>query len=132
MLTVHVESSPTAQHANIGRAGYPGPPTVTLLCHGRIVLGVETETLRCIATSRQERRVVVDLYHVHGIDAAGLGLLVELHCWARQRAGWLSITRPSPCVRRLVALTGLNSVLDIELTPVQADLIPCERSAMTA
>ena len=117
MLTVHLESS---------------PPAVTLLCHGRIVLGVEAETLRCIATSRTERRVIVDLEHVYGMDAAGLGLLAELHCWARQRAGWLTITRPSPCVQRLVSLTGLDSVLDIERPQAQAVVIPCERSAMTA
>jgi anti-anti-sigma factor len=117
MLTVHVENSPA---------------TVKLLCHGRIVLGVEAETLRRIATARTERRVVVDLYHVNGIDAAGLGLLVELHCWARQRAVWFSITRPSPCVQRLVSLTGLDAVLDIERVPEQADRIRYERSAMTA
>ncbi len=132
MLTVHVENSSSAQRANTGRAKDPGPPTVTLVCHGRIVLGVEAETLRCIAISRQERRVVVDLQHVYGMDAAGLGLLAELHCWARQRAGRLSITRPSPCVQRLVSLTGLDSVLDIERSLLHDDRIRCERSAMTA
>ncbi len=105
---------------------------VTLLCHGRIVLGVEAETLRCIATSRTERRIVIDLQHVYGMDAAGLGLLVALHCWARQHAVWLNVTRPSPCVQRLVSLTGLDSVLDIERSPAQVDFIPCERNAMTA
>lgn len=117
MLTVHLESS---------------PPTITLLCHGRIVFGVEAETLRRIATSRTERRVVVDLQHVHAMDAAGLGLLAELHCWARERAVWLSITRPSSCVQRLVALTCLDSVLDIEKAGPHVDLISRERSAMTA
>jgi anti-anti-sigma factor len=117
MLTVQVESS---------------PPTVRLLCHGRIVLGVEAETLRWIATSRQERHLVIDLHHVHGMDAAGLGLLAELHCRARQRAGCLSITRPSPGVQRLMSLTGLDSVLDIARWLTHDDVIPCERSAMTA
>jgi anti-anti-sigma factor len=132
MLTVHVESSPSPQSAKSGRAGDPGPATVTLQCHGRLVMGVEAETLRCIVTARTERHVVVDLHHVYGIDAAGLGLLAELHCWARQRAGWLSITRPSPCARRLLSLTALDSVLDIERSQAQAEFIPCERRAMTA
>lgn len=117
MLTVHLESS---------------PPTIKLLCHGRIVFGGEAETLRRIAMARTERRVVVDLQSVHAIDAAGLGLLAELHCWARERAVWLSISRPSPCVQRLVALTGLDSVLDIEKLAAHVDLISRERSAMTA
>ena len=117
MLTVHLESSPS---------------TITLLCHGRIVLGVEAETLRRIAMARTERRVVVDLQDVHAMDASGLGLLAELHCWARERAVWLSIARPSPCVQRLVALTCLDSVLDIERAQVHPEFIPRQRSAMTA
>ncbi len=61
------------------------PGTVQLLCSGRIVLGVESETLRCLAIGRAEPRLILDLRHVDAIDAAGLGLLAELHCWARQR-----------------------------------------------
>jgi hypothetical protein len=67
MLTVNVHS---------------GLSAVTLLCHGRIVLGLEAETLRCIVTARPEYRVIVDLQDVYRLDACGLGLLVELHCWA--------------------------------------------------
>lgn len=89
------------------------PPVVKLLCSGRIVLGVEAETLRCMATSRPERLVVVDLQQIHAMDAAGLGLLVELHCRARQRASMLTVANPSPCVRRLMALTHLESVLHV-------------------
>ena len=117
MLTVNVQSV---------------PPSVTLACHGRIVLGVEAETLRCIATSRAERRVVVDLQHVHAMDAAGLGLLVELHSWARRRSGCLSVARPSACVRRLLALTNLESVLEVQGSSNQGDFSDCERSFMTA
>jgi len=89
------------------------PPVVRLLCSGRIVLGVEAETLRCMATSRPERRVVVDLQRVYAMDAAGLGLLVELHCQAQERASVLTVANPSPCVRRLMALTNLESILQI-------------------
>lgn len=118
MLTVHVQSS---------------PPRVTLLCHGRIVMGVEAETLRCIATSRAERRVVVDMQQVYGLDAAGLGLLVELHCWARERGDRLALAHPSASTRRLLALTGLDSVLEIEGSAAGQEFAPQpERSAMTA
>lgn len=86
---------------------------VKLLCSGRIVLGVEAETLRCMATSRPERRVVIDLQQIQSMDAAGLGLLVELHCRAQQRAGRLTVANPSPWVRRLMALTHLESVLQV-------------------
>ncbi len=92
---------------------HTGLSAVTLLCHGRIVLGLEAETLRCIATARPEQQVIVDLQDVYGMDASGLGLLVDLHCRAQQRAGGLRITNPSWAVRRLFALTNLESVLEI-------------------
>jgi anti-anti-sigma factor len=98
MLTVNVHS---------------GLSAVTLSCHGRLVLGLEAETLRCIATARPEHRLIVDLQDVHRMDASGLGLLVDLHCWARRRAGELRIANPSSMVRRLFALTNLESVLEV-------------------
>ena len=89
------------------------PPAVTLVCSGRLVLGVETETLRCVATSRPERDVLLDLSRVLGIDAAGLGLLVELHHWAQERSASLTIANPSLPAHRLLGLTGLDRVLRI-------------------
>ena len=50
----------------------------TLHCAGRLVFGVETEMLRTMVRSRPEACVRVNLARVHAIDAAGLGLLVEL------------------------------------------------------
>jgi anti-anti-sigma factor len=104
---------------------------VVLSCRGRIVLGVEAETLRCIAMARPERRVVLDLQDVDEMDAAGLGLLVELHCRARQRAAELRIANASPRVRRLMALTSLDSVLEIEGLRMESG-VEGERRAMTA
>ncbi len=89
------------------------PPAVTLVCSGRLVLGVEAETLRCMATARPECNVSLELSRVHSIDAAGLGLLVELHHWMRQRAASLTIANPSPAASRLLALTSLDRVLHI-------------------
>lgn len=114
MLSVDVRSRPSA---------------VTLACSGRIVLGVEAETLRCIASSRPEQRIDIDLERVHAIDAAGLGLLVELHCWARQHRRELAILNPSVQARRLMALTNLESVFDIRSV---RGLELSEQEAMTA
>jgi anti-anti-sigma factor len=94
------------------------PPAVTLFCSGRIVLGVEAETLRCLATSRNERHVLLDLSSVRTIDAAGLGLLVELHHSARRRSANLIVAKPSWRVHRLIALAGLDQVLNLSL-PVE-------------
>ena len=89
------------------------PPFVTLICSGRIVLGVEAETLRCMATSRPERHLSLQLSQVHAIDAAGLGLLVELQQWAQSRRGILTIANPSPRVLKLIMLTRLHRVLHL-------------------
>jgi len=109
------------------------PPVVRLYCAGRIVLGVEAETLRCMAASRPERNLVVDLQQVQAIDAAGLGLLVELHCHALHNAGDLTITNPPPRVRRLMALTNLESVLQFdEASEFELACDSCNGRAMTA
>ena len=89
------------------------PGVATLRCSGKIVLGVEAETLRCMATSRGEEVLVLDLREVHSVDAAGLGLLVELCVWAQARKGVMAIANPSRRVRKLVTMTRLNSVLRI-------------------
>jgi anti-anti-sigma factor len=91
------------------------PPAVTLFCAGRMTLGVEAETLRCVATSRSERHLLLEMSKVHGIDAAGLGLLVELHHWARRRSANLIVVNPSLRTHRMLALTRLDQVLNISL-----------------
>ena len=91
------------------------PPAVTLFCAGRMTLGVEAETLRCVVTSRAERHVLLEMSKVRGIDAAGLGLLVELHHWARRHAANLVIVNPALRTYRIIALAGLDQVLNISL-----------------
>jgi anti-anti-sigma factor len=88
--------------------------SATLRCIGRIVLGVEIEILRCMAETRNEACLILDLSRVDAIDAAGLGLLVELYCGARSRNATLRITKASPCVRRIIELVNLHSVLEVE------------------
>jgi anti-sigma B factor antagonist len=49
------------------------------------------------------------------IDAAGVGLFVELHTECQARNAKLLIINPSPCVIRILELTGLESMLTTEL-----------------
>jgi anti-anti-sigma regulatory factor len=122
MLRVDVQSSPAS---------------AKLLCSGRIVLGVESETLRCIATARAEPCLILDLGHVDAIDGAGLGLLAELHCWALQRNRLLTIANPSRPVWRLLALTNPLAALQISYSAIadagfEDDYAGDARQAMTA
>jgi anti-sigma B factor antagonist len=45
------------------------------------------------------------------IDASGLSVLVAGHRLCEARGATLTIVDPSPCVARLLALTGLDSIL---------------------
>ena len=110
------------------------PPAATLVCSGRLVLGVEAETLRCVATGRRERHLLLDLSRVQVVDAAGLGLLVELHQWARHRGFRLTIANPSRWAHRMLALTSLDRVLNVCGSANEAgERKPCdERRTMTA
>jgi anti-anti-sigma factor len=87
--------------------------SATLYCSGRIVFGMEAETLRSIACSRRERRLEIDLSDVETVDASGLGLLVELQHWAAKNGHTLRFTSASEFVARLIALTHLYNVLTI-------------------
>jgi anti-anti-sigma factor len=55
--------------------------------------------------------VELDCSGLSFVDAAGLGLFVELDAECRARNAKLSIIDPSRCVVRLLELTGLDSVL---------------------
>lgn len=87
--------------------------TATLRCRGRIVYGMESETLRSVTQSRTERVLEIDLGGIETVDAAGLGLLVELQHWANLGNRILYFTNASEFVSRLVAVTHLYSVLVI-------------------
>jgi anti-anti-sigma factor len=87
--------------------------TAILHCSGRIVFGVEGETLRSVAKFRRERALQIDLAKVEMVDASGLGLLVELQHWALRDGRTVRYVNPSEFVTRLVALTRLHPVLGI-------------------
>src|SRR5271157_1996049 len=76
-----------------------------------------TQTLRYMAKSRTEACLILDLSSVQTLDAAGLGLLVELHCWARHGNKVLTVMNPSARVRKLFWLTNLQSVFEIAHSP---------------
>ncbi len=69
--------------------------TASLHCSGRIVFGMETETLRSVALARPERTIEIDLARIEALDASGLGLLVELQRWATQDSRTVSFTNAS-------------------------------------
>jgi anti-anti-sigma factor len=58
-------------------------------------------------------RIGANLRHVSALDAGGLGRLVAIHQRLRAAGGGLTLLAPSPRLRKLLAVTGLDTVLRI-------------------
>ena len=101
---------------------------VILHCIGRIVRGEETAIL-CSAVQHHGQNVILDLSHVDGIDAAGVGALIAL----RAAGIYLTLRDPSHPVSEVLRLTQLDTVLEIapeeNVSPagLHSSLTPAER-----
>ncbi len=85
-----------------------------LQCHGRIVRGDATYTLRDTVTSQRNARIIVlDLSDVHALDGSGLGMLVFVHRWTRDSGVQLKLVNPSSLVREMLERTRLTRVFDV-------------------
>ena len=83
-------------------------------CMGRMVAGEDTRALwDGVRHADGKRLVVLDLAEVDALDAAGLGLLVFLHTSASIGGMELKLINPTHRTRKLLALTNLDSVLEI-------------------
>ena len=100
-----------------GRTAGTAPPG------GEAVLGVWGELDAATApflrdllerTAVGRRRVVLDLSGVSFVDAAGLGTLAAGGAKLRRQGGALVLRSPTPGLVRLLGLTGLDAVLDVE------------------
>ena len=88
--------------------------TALVHCTGRIDIGDGLNRLRETLIGEMNARVILlDLSRVTAIDAAGLGLLSFFHTRASGRGCALKLMAPSKQVRQLLALTRLDSVLNI-------------------
>lgn len=83
-------------------------------CSGRIDIGEGLTRLReTLICEMNSRVILLDLSRVTAIDAAGLGLLSFLHTRTVGRGCSLKLVAPSPQVMHLLALTKLDSVLNV-------------------
>ena len=94
------------------------------VCHQRVSLELQG-SLRApidgVLRSRVEsliaggvRRVSLDLSGVSDIDAAGVGELIHLFTTVTTAGGVLEIERMSPHVRRVLDVSGVLGLLDVE------------------
>jgi anti-anti-sigma factor len=80
---------------------------------GRIVLG-ECSILRHAIFSHPEIAIAaLDMAQVTAMDAAGLGLLVELRNWASAKRMQLKLSNLTPRVANLLNMTYLTPIFDV-------------------
>jgi anti-anti-sigma factor len=85
-----------------------------LQCAGRVVRGEALHFLKDAVTGLKKPRVVVlDLSEVEMLDGGGLGMLVFLHRWTRERSIQLKLVNPSNFVREMLDRTRLTCVFNI-------------------
>lgn len=87
---------------------------VVVLClQGRIVNG-EAEVLRnAVRSVSQASAVILDLARVTTIDAGGLGVMLELRAQAESRGVQFELMNVTNAVRRVLEITRLNTVFEI-------------------
>jgi len=93
--------------------------SVASLClEGRIVNG-ETEALRrTVNSQRGVSAVVLDFGRVSTIDAAGLGVLLDLREQLQSKGVEFRLVNVTRLVRRVLEITRLDSVFDVTPAPV--------------
>ena len=95
---------------NIGRIG----KVAVIHCEGRIVRSAAAFRLRdAVVQQKSVRIVLLDLYGVEALDGGGLGMLLFLHMWTRDRGIQLKIFDPAAGVRQSLERTRSAAAVEI-------------------
>ena len=84
---------------------------------GRIVLGQETDLLRCLVTdllNEGHNKILFNFGAVDFIDSSGIGCLVGAFTNVRNHKGELKLLNPTKNVQDVMQKTKLHTVLDIK------------------
>jgi len=73
---------------------------------------VELQAVLDAVRLQNESRVLIDLSTVSRIDSAGLGVLMNCYCHARRSSGSVKLLKPNAPVKKVLAITKLDSVLE--------------------
>jgi anti-sigma B factor antagonist len=90
---------------------------------GKIALADGTRLLRdtvCDFLALGHKRILLNLEGVDFIDSAGLGELVRAYASIRSRGGYLKLLKPRDTVLKLLQITKLDRLFDIEQDEVAA------------
>lgn len=91
---------------------------------GRLALGQEGTGLRTVVDkllASGATRIVINLEHVHYVDSAGLGALIELHRKAKTKGGKLLLCHLGPKLKQALEMARLLPLF--ETSPTEAAAI---------
>jgi anti-sigma B factor antagonist len=96
----------------------PDQHSATLYVRGEVDLATAGELSQAGAAALHDgqRTLIVDLRAVSFMDSTGLAALVALTNHTAQAGGHLSVRDPSPRVREVLRITGLDTFLTITTT----------------
>jgi anti-anti-sigma factor len=87
---------------------------ITILrLQGRIVIGETTTLRKAVASQSDTSALVLDLARVSGIDAAGLGVMLELREQTQLKGIEFRLMNVTRLVQQVLEITCLNSVFEI-------------------
>ena len=90
---------------------------------GRLVLGQESSGLRTMVDtllSSGATRIVINLEHVHYVDSAGLGALIELHRKAKAKGGHMKLSNLGPNLKQALEISRLLPLFETCATEAAA------------
>lgn len=94
---------------------------VVLQCTGRMVAGEGLKGLQKAATTQRAAVLLMDLQAVEALDAAGLGTLLRIRQWCSAQGMGLKLINLNRHVREVLALTALDSVIEVHPTETAGD-----------
>jgi anti-sigma B factor antagonist len=75
---------------------------------------LHSELAAVIANSAPESRIVVDMSGVEFCDSTGMNVLLSCLRQARERGSELELAAPRTAVKKILQVTGLDSVFTID------------------
>ena len=88
--------------------------TVILRCTGRLVAGQGLKNLYSTAIAQQASGLVLDFEGIRALDAAGIGTLLRIRQWCGAQGMSLKLVNLNQRVREVLALTALDSVVELK------------------
>ena len=81
---------------------------------GRLAMGGETERLDATVKSllrKDQKKFVLDITTLEYVDSSGIGMLVSCLTNVRKAGGELKLAGANPRIRRIFAMTGVDTIM---------------------